>query len=286
MTENIEYILDRLFLLLSFVDGVLVVGGLYSAAVWLAVPTILIGIGDVILHFKFYADLLAWCGFLVCAAILVALCSYFNRLIERQHQEAQETETHGWLIPSNDPTPPIACIDSLQPPPEALIFLLGGNVIWTLQKNFSPVRIGDCTTLNVVKSDHGLLVSGDIFAEDGKLVAHVRNNEFKLASSEVSYTERTDDLSTLIVHDPAGQEVLYVRYMNPQMIDIRGRFYCHGLSVIVTPDRQVIEGTNSVNYNCLGRPRVGFDFFLTPNGSPTFSLGLMEGEHFRLASSR
>jgi hypothetical protein len=169
-----------------------------------------------------------------------------------------ETSTHGWLIPANDPIPPNACDKSMPSiPKDALLILFGDSatVLGHLENRdkklppLSIVTIADCSVLSIEKGPKGISVNADIFAEDGNLAARIKHNEFHLVQNEISYSERDeDDPSRIAVYDRDGNELLWVRYVNPQALEVRGVFRCRkSQPVIATKDKVIRSGPRPIN---------------------------------------
>ena len=172
-----------------------------------------------------------------------------------------ETETHGWLIPANDPTPPNVCDTYKQLiPGDSVLVLFGGSTtvlphrLENRDKQLPPlafVRIADCSVLSMEKSPKGIMVDADIFAEDGFLAARIRNNEFHLVSNEISYSERSEgDPSRIAVYDRKGNELLWVRYINPRAIEVRGTFRCRKMPPVIATKDKMMRGENSMSRIC------------------------------------
>jgi hypothetical protein len=167
----------------------------------------------------------------------------------------KETDTHGWMIPANDTTPANACAGKVQG--NALLVIFGTNAIRSGKDDFVALKIGDCTTLEVNRTRQGLGVTVDIHAANGDLISRIVRNEFHLVPGEFAYPDRSADLSTLTVYDRAGKEMLYVHYANPHALDIRGKFFCSGVSVVAIAGRGVVMNSKAfpdyrVTNTCLG----------------------------------
>jgi hypothetical protein len=171
-----------------------------------------------------------------------------------------ETPTHGWLIPASDPTPPNVC-DTYMPsiPSDSLLVLFGGSaiVLGNLEhrdKTLPPmsiITIAGCSALSIEKSPKGIMVNADIFATDGYLAVRIKKNEFHLMSNEISYSEREEaDPSRIAVYDREGKELLWVRYINPRVLEVRGVFRCRkSLPIVATKDKMIRYGI-SVSKAC------------------------------------
>jgi hypothetical protein len=169
----------------------------------------------------------------------------------------EETETHGWLLPANEPTPPNGC-DSMAPPKEAILFLFGSNGVWsTSNEKIHVFTLGSCPVLSMQHKAHRLLIDADLFDNSGNLVVRITKNEFNLVSGQYSYGERSEDRSTIAVHDRQGNEVFYIRYVNPAVARVRGEFSCRdGTTAIITDDRVFDpKRRNLISGSCQGNSR-------------------------------
>jgi hypothetical protein len=81
--------------------------------------------------------------------------------------------------------------------------------------------------LSGIINENGLSINSIIYDSDGNLVGTVKNNGYSVNVESKYVTEVTGDLSTLIVHEKtSGRELLYVKFLNPAAIRVRGLFYC------------------------------------------------------------
>ena len=136
-----------------------------------------------------------------------------------------ETETHGWLLPSGKPTPSNGCDSVSFNRENAISFITGGGALVSSATTKTDIlTIDGVPALSFERDGDKLSFDSDLFNEAGNLVARIIHNEFHLVAAEMSYQERSDDRSTLIVHDKQGNELLYIAYINPRAVVIRGIF--------------------------------------------------------------
>jgi hypothetical protein len=136
----------------------------------------------------------------------------------------EETETHGWLLPANAPTPENGC-DQMPRPTGALLFVAGTNGALPESPDKSTIlNIGNSTQLSVERDESRLAFDADIYNNTGNLSVRIVRNEFHLVSGEYSYQERSGDRSTITVYNKQGGEMLYVYYANATTVLIRGLF--------------------------------------------------------------
>jgi hypothetical protein len=154
----------------------------------------------------------------------------------------EETEYHGWLVPANDPTPPNKCIKQKTNQANTLLMLFGGTgVFMNGDQRFEVLNIGGHDTIDVQKSHFGLLVNVDLLDAYGNLAMRIEDNEFHVIPGQTSFSKRPDR-STLLVNGKNGDELFWVRYLNPQTVQIRGVFHKVGdeTPILVTNDKVTI----------------------------------------------
>jgi hypothetical protein len=261
--EDISYLLDRLFVAGWLITTVTWIANLAVVTSWLTFATLLIGGADILVHFHLYRRPVAWAPFLVFAGLAVLFSVWINDRISHNEQLAEETETHGWLVPANDPAP---LLSGCEPSKGALIVFLGSDTLWTTLNDQIVMTLYRQPIVTIHRTKQGLQVDAKIFNRAGIGMVNIDRNEFNLMKGEheVSYVKsRETDRSTLLVYGPQFEEVLYVRYLNPSAVRIRGSFYAPHASVGVSltdSETRFINadgtlGENFEGYNCEGLDR-------------------------------
>jgi hypothetical protein len=180
----------------------------------------------------------------------------------------------GWLQAANEPTPPNGCTQTPPAPditPDSLILVAGGNGITYGAANgkYNAVLIGNCPSLILDKAPEGLRVSAPIYDNQNNLLGTIIDNGYKFTKERSLIVEHTGDLSTLVVHNQNGEEILYVHYANSHAIKIRGTFYCPsvpGRGLVITEDRLAYKPNGiSMRTVCMGK--AGFAAFCLDCGS-------------------
>jgi hypothetical protein len=107
-----------------------------------------------------------------------------------------------------------------------------------------------------------LQVDADIFNSNGdhEPVAHIERNEFHLISRNFTYRDDSPDRSTLRIHGFQFEEILFIRFLNPHALKIRGLFYAphHPFGIFVgdtetqTIDPDGSRSAGSLTDNCAG----------------------------------
>lgn len=185
-------------------------------------------------------------------ASLMAIAAYFFVPITG----SPEVEVIGYLQPRNDPTPPNGC-DGAKLPANALKILIGtsGYVALPGQNKVTAIQIGkapnSCDVLTLESTPRGVEVGATLYDEHENLIARIADNEFHALNGSHSHIERQHDLGTLIVKDGSGNELLYIRFLNPTTIRARGTFGCPGHRLVTFTDTGQIPGATVIN-SCMG----------------------------------
>lgn len=164
----------------------------------------------------------------------------------------------GWLQPANDPAPPNGCdgISDAQRPKNRPLVILGTFGVYPAKSgSYTPMHIGSCAPITIEQGPLGVAISADIFSPAGHAVGHIRkDNGYEITGTQGLVVEK--DLHTVVVHDAERNEVLYMRYVNPQAIHLRGIFSCptqtipDGALVIANAPSLTFPGHNTVGTGC------------------------------------
>jgi hypothetical protein len=152
----------------------------------------------------------------------------------------------GWLQPADEPTPPNAC--DRWPIEKEMTVLLGNaaffvtkNFLATRQDRFVPLSICGTAAMTVERSPNGMKINTTIHDTAGELLGNIVNNGYDIPKDDRLIVEHSGDLSSLVVHDAKGEELLYIRYFNPHLMRLRGTFVCHsGQPVIVINNEAIV----------------------------------------------
>jgi hypothetical protein len=136
----------------------------------------------------------------------------------------EETATHGWLYPANDPVPTANCF----PNSPGLMFIPERNIskIDNSARKLIVLQV-DTTPLTAVERDGDrLLFDAYIYNKDGVIAAKIDRGEFRLNPTAIFYGEHADkNRSDLTVYDDHNQQLLHIYYANPSTVFISGVFY-------------------------------------------------------------
>lgn len=176
----------------------------------------------------------------------------------------------GWLEPSNDPTPPNICehmqsvvkeAHQAEPPitilfaDNAMISGMPGKTVIFLDK--------DCPMLSMQRGPDGIMVDASIADPDGHSVGTIVNNGYNIPKPDDLIVQPSGDLSTLVVHNSAGHELLFFHYINPNTVKVRGVFACPtDPSTVITVTDSGMSGSliGQMHHICIGDSRKGFQF--------------------------
>jgi len=245
--DDVSYILDRIVVVGWVLTTPLWLAGYYYSTIWISYGLAFLTIVDVLIHFNFYRRSVAWLILVIVAWIGFIQTRHWSDYYRRT---AQETGSHGWLVPADDPVSSRnAC--HVAPTAQETAIVFGDSVAiakdWDKRhgKPLAILSLGMCPSLlSLNETPDGLSVDADVFATDGNLAVRVRQNEFNIVEREISYPQRKDR-STLAVYDVKGNELFWLRYANPNTIDIRGTFTCPSGGQVKITDSGTFFGPNT-----------------------------------------
>jgi hypothetical protein len=155
------------------------------------------------------------------AVFSVALFCVFYEIYEHDIASIEASAMSGFLLPANDPTPPI----SPSVPTNAMIIFLGNQVHFTESFPHIVIAYGTPDTMRPIvtlfTNKIGIAVSASFFGDNGNVVCVLESNRFIVNPSNYLLKE-SPDKSTLIVRDQKNIEVLNIRFLNPHAIRLEG----------------------------------------------------------------
>lgn len=163
----------------------------------------------------------------VISAVCFGLPTYWVYLALAPAPEPPPAPTFGWLQPANEPTPPNTCEGARREPKSVLLVIGTDGFLHNQPESFGVLQLENCHMINIHVTPNGAQIDAILNDNDGAPLGEILRNKFVMRSVENHLTvERTGDLSTLIVHNSADEEVLWVKYLNPTTFRIRGKFTC------------------------------------------------------------
>lgn len=146
----------------------------------------------------------------------------------------------GPLLPASEPTPQAICAGKIGP--KDLVMAFGTHrVVGTGQGPFHPIRVDYCNVLALRRVGQGLMVKA-VFYDWNNDVAFVVNDNVYQPTMPLQLRPFRPDPHTVIVLDRFDKEVLYVRYLNPNAVRIRGRFLCGEQPQAIIRDDRIYKG--------------------------------------------
>lgn len=176
-------------------------------------------------------------GWILASMLLVDAVVGGGYLLWRQLQPSAPT---GPLIAARDPSPPALCGE--KPQKDDLLMAIGPNrVMGKGSGPFTPVLVDQCVALKLLRRDGGLTIQAFGYSWHGDIAFHVMNNVYE-PDTALKLRALRPDRSTFLLLDRFDQEVLYVRYLNPNAVRIRGRFLCGEAPQAVIRDDRILTG--------------------------------------------
>jgi hypothetical protein len=159
----------------------------------------------------------------------------------------------GPLRPAADPSPENNCPD--KPGPRDLLVAFGTDrVVARGDGPVTPIHVADCPALSLKRKKGGLMVNASFYDWNNDIAFRIQDNVYEPFAPLQLYAWRPDP-STLIVLDRFEKEVLYVRYLNPRAVRIRGRFLCGEAPQAIIQDNQILVGGVRMNGVFIGQRR-------------------------------
>jgi hypothetical protein len=187
-------------------------------------------------------------GRILGAVLLIDLVVGGSYLLWRQLQPPVPS---GPLIAAADPSPPPGCEERLEP--GDLLMAFGTNrVLGKGPGPFTPLLADDCVALKLSRRDGGLMIQAFGYAESEDIAFHIMDNIYE-ADIPLKLRALRPDRSTFLLLDRFDKEVLYVRYLNPHAVRIRGRFLCGGAPQAIVRDDTVLVGGVRINGVFIGQ---------------------------------
>jgi len=192
-------------------------------------------------------------GWVLGSTLLIPACIVGGYLAWRAAQPPAPT---GPLLAADEPSPPPGC-DEVPETGDLLMAFGTDRVIGKGPGPFAPLLVDDCVVLNLSRKGAGLMVQAFGYDWNNDIAFRVMNNIYEPALL-VQLRAFRPDRSTFVLLDRFDKEVLYVRYLNPGAVRIRGRFLCGTAPQAVIQDDVIQVGGVRIGGAFLGqRPTKG-----------------------------
>jgi hypothetical protein len=138
------------------------------------------------------------------------------------HQKELYEYSSNKLVPASEPMPPNSCPSNL--PGDVFIFLGDhGNAAVMNQFPNTILRVKGNDVITIDRGDEGSLVlSVDMRDASGRMIASLGKNGFVVSKTYELYMLRPD-LSTVLIEDAYGKELLRAKFINPKAFVIKGK---------------------------------------------------------------
>lgn len=146
----------------------------------------------------------------------------------------------GPLLPASEPTPGASCVERLGP--QGLVMAFGTDrAVGTGSGPFQPITVGDCTVMALRRVGQGLMIKAFFYDFNGDVAFSVNDNVYE-PTLPLQLRQFRPDPHTYVILDRFDKEVLYVRFLNPNAVRIRGRFLCGEAPQAVIRDDVILVG--------------------------------------------
>lgn len=105
------------------------------------------------------------------------------------------------------------------------------------------VRAGKEDELSAKVKNNQLYIDANIYTSEGKKAVGIKSND-TVVFSDLAYTTKNPDASTLEIRDSKGDLVLHIRYVNSQLIKIQGDFYTVNKGRVKIDEEKTTYGKN------------------------------------------
>lgn len=202
---------------------------------------------------------IAFWGFVAtCLGVLITILFFGIQYIadKRLAEKLDKLATSGTLIPANEPDPPHNC----DIPAMAIRVFFGSNVGWfDHYERQDIIAIKHEPLLSLTVKDGKGYIFAKIYSEDGRIIAEIRDNEFKINPNNIFKIERPDD-HEIQVFDQYNRMNLKVRFINKKSFLVEGIFIYPG-NVLIIVMRNKIIAKNRPTYIRLCMGNAGGAFF-------------------------
>jgi len=150
-----------------------------------------------------------------------------------------QQEISGLLSPADEPTPQNTC---RQVPNGAMLVLLGNSASYGSHFPQTIIKIGDDRMLTLDKVEGKIAISVKLFSRDGRIVAEIDRNMFRINPNNYFRKELPDEHS-LVIFDQEDVKVLDVRFVNPTTVRFLGVIRHPRSTVEISPTRGLFANT-------------------------------------------
>ena len=178
----------------------------------------------------------------------------------------------GPLMPANEQSPDARCVEKLGP--KDLVMAFGTNrAVGTGPGPYSPLKVADCGVMTLHRVGQGLMVRAFFYDFNGDVAFSVIDNVYE-PTLPLQLRQFRPDPHTIVILDRFDKEVLYLRYLNPNAVRIRGRFLCGTAPQAVIGDDMILVGGVRISGAYFGQRRSkGNVCAIIKSGAPGIAIG-------------
>jgi len=178
----------------------------------------------------------------------------------------------GPLLPASEPTPDARCVEKLGPKDLVMAFATN-RTVGTGSGPYSPLKVADCAVMTLHRVGQGLMVRAFFYDFNGDVAFSVIDNVYE-PTLPLQLRQFRPDPHTIVILDRFDQEVLYLRYLNPNAVRIRGRFLCGTAPQAIIRDDMILMGGVRISGAFFGQHRSrGHVCAATKSGAPGITVG-------------
>ena len=159
----------------------------------------------------------------------------------------------GPLLPASEPTPDARCVEKIGPKDLVMAFGTDRAVGMGLGP-YAPFKVADCTVMTLHRVGRGLMVRAFFYDFNGDVAFSVMDNVYE-PTLPLQLRPFRPDPHTIVILDRFDKEVLYLRYLNPNAVRIRGRFLCGTARQAVIRDDVILTGGVRISGAYFGQRR-------------------------------
>lgn len=162
-----------------------------------------------------------------------------NNLNTASSNNLQSEGIDNVIVPANNPSPKSWC----PPPTSNKLALFAGDSAITYIDNqeCTIISIRKHSLLSIKRNKYGFFISLDLYDKHNINICETKNNKIIKNPNNVSTIERPDT-HTLIVEDSEGEQLLFLKFLNPTTFYILGKFYYQGNIMIIEPKHIIVNG--------------------------------------------
>jgi hypothetical protein len=147
--------------------------------------------------------------------VIIAILLLISIVFAHNKWEQKELDKlNGRLLPANEPTPQILCLQN--PPPTAAVEIFFGNSVAVVsQFPHTVISSNGVPRLGIDRGPDGSIgINAHVISIDGRIITEIKDSQFMVNPNNYLRLERKDK-SSLSLLDQFGRMVLDVRYINP-----------------------------------------------------------------------